>query len=728
MPLGQALSYIDFYITMPRNPIRSSAPDALHAQIKPLFAQGLQFHRQGEFDKAMRSYEQVLRLMPKHFEALHHVGIVAFQVGNFDMAAGFIRSALALNPNVAAAHSNLGNALKEMRQLDGALHSYDRALELNGGDADTWYNRGVALQALGRSEDALHSYDHALALNAGDDQAWSNRAVVLRQLEQYEPALQSAQHALALNPRNIEAHSNCGNILLAMVRLDEAEVSYRRALELAPDYADAHYNLGRLLLLSERYEEALVCYQKALSLKPRPATVIELRQGLIETYRKLGKVERKLGRSGSAAQVFEALLKLDDADHAIWQLHALALYESGRNEEGLASVARALAFKPDNADYHLTRAIILRTCLRYEEARQCCEKAVELAPHHPGAYTSLGSVLDLMGHADRALENYEQALALDPDYALAHWNRSQIDLRRGDYERGWRGYEWRWKTSNLGVYKGKRDFPQPVWSGREALAGKTILLHSEQGLGDALQFCRYATLVAQRGARVILEVQPPLVALLGTLAGVAGIVVKGEELPPFDYHIPLMSLPLAFDTRLDTVPPAPYLANDPARVAQWDALLGARTRPRVGVVWSGNPAHQNDHNRSVPLAMYARMFSDQCEFISLQKDVKPADQPLLDSLPVRQLADQLRDFSDTAALCELMDAVITVDTSVAHLAGALGTPVWILLQAPFEWRWLEHGSASAWYSSATLYRQIQAGDWQPVIDAVTADLGKLAAR
>ena len=738
-------------ITSP-HPSPSPGADAIHAQAQALFAQGLQFHSQGGLAQAMHTYEQVLKLAPEHFDALHHVGIVAFQIGDFDMAAGFFRSALAVHPDDGGAHGNLGNALREMQHLEDALLSYDRALELDKGDANTWYNRGVALQALQRSGDALHSYDQALAINAGDDQAWNNRAAVLKHMAQYAPALHSVEQALALNPHNAEACNNRGNILQEMGRLDGAEESYQRALELVPGYADAHYNRGRLLQSRELFEDALQCYDQAISLDPRlaaayrhraivlcklnrheeslrdDASALGLQRELINGYRKLGKQLQELGRPESAARVLASSLALDDSDADAWQLQARMLNAAGQREEALASIARALALRPDSADYHLTRGVILRASLRYEAAQQCYEKAVQLAPRHPAGYSNLGSLLDQIGRADLALEHYGQAIALDPDCALAHWNRSLVYLRQGDYERGWREYEWRWKAETLPMYKGKRSFPQPVWTGRAALEGKTILLHAEQGLGDTLQFCRYAALVAQRGAVVMLEVKQPLAELLGTLAGVAQIVVKGAPLPPFDYHIPLMSLPLAFDTRLDTVPgAAPYLASDPARVAQWDALLGAKTKPRVGVVWSGHPANPNDHNRSIPLSMFAPVFSGQYEFISLQKEVRPADQPLLDALPVRQLADQLRDFSDTAALCELLDVVITVDTSVAHLAGALGRPVWILLQAPFEWRWLEQGADSPWYPSATLYRQSQRGDWAPVIDAVAEDLGRLTA-
>lgn len=573
-------------------PVDADSPDA---RIASLFAQGLQFHGEGELDRAMATYEQVLTLAPRHFDALHHVGIVAFQVGNYDMAAGFFRSALAVLPDDATAHANLGNALREMRHPEEALRSYDRALALNGGDADTYYNRGIALQTLKRHADALHSYDQALAINGTDDQAWSNRAAVLLQMKRHAPALHSVQQASTLNPHNPEAHINCGDILLAMNRLDEAEPSYRHALELAPDYADAHYKLGHLLLLRERYEETLACFQSALALKPQPATVIALRAGLITAYEKLGRQQLDRNRPAAAAELFEALLKIDDTRVEVRQLHALALHEAGRNEEALASIAHAIAAKPSNGGYHLARALMLLAVERYEEAQRSCEQAVKLAPRLADAHATLGRLLARSGHFDRALKSYHQAIAFDPHCAVAHWNQAQIYLRRGDFQRGWRAYEWRWKTPSLPMYKSRRDFPQPAWTGRQALAGKTLLLHAEQGLGDTLQFCRYATLAAQRGASVVLEVPAALAGLMATLAGVARVVVKGEPLPPFDYQLPLMSLPLAFGTRLDTVPnTAPYLASDPSRVAQWEALLGARSRPRVGIVWRGAAHHLHD--------------------------------------------------------------------------------------------------------------------------------------
>jgi tetratricopeptide (TPR) repeat protein len=697
--------------------------------IQSLFAQGLQLHSQGEINQAMAAYEQVLKLDPQHADTLYHVGIAAFQVGNFEMAAQFFRSAIAVRPDDAAAHSNLGNALKELRQLEDALSSYDQALALQDGDADTHFNRAGTLLALQRYADALHSYDQVLAINPADEQAWQHRALILQQQSQLAPALYSVEQALLLNPQNPETLSLRGDLLLSLGRLDEAEQCYRTVLEWVPDIADAHYQLGRLLLLRERYEDALACFKDTLSRQPSPAIVQELRGGLITAYGKLARSHLDQNRPEVAAQLFDALLKIDHSDVENWELHALALHEAGHNEAALASIDRALSFKPNEGRYHLARGLMLLALQRYDGAQQAFEQAIRSAPRLADAYAGLGRLQARTGQFERALKNYKQAIAIDPNCSVAQWNQAQIYLRRGDFKQGWRAYEWRWKTPSLPMYKSRRDFPQPAWTGSEALAGKTILLHAEQGLGDTLQFCRYATLVAQRGARVVLEVPAPLVTLMQSLAGVAHIVRRGEPLPPFDYHLPLMSLPLAFDTRLDSIPaPSAYLAADPAKVAQWQERLaapGQARKPRIGVAWRGAAHYGNDQSRSLPLPAFAKLLSDQYEFISLQKEVPPDEQALLDSLPVRQLAEHLHDFSDTAALCAQLDLVITVDTSVAHLAGALGKPVWILLPEPGEWRWLEQRSDSPWYASARLFRQPQAGDWSAVIEQLAGGLKAL---
>jgi tetratricopeptide (TPR) repeat protein len=722
------------------------------AQANQLFAQGLQLHSEGQLEQAMLAYEQALKLAPKHFQAMHHVGIAAFQMGDPGLAEHFIRSALAINPDVAKAHTNLGNALKEQQRFEDALQSYEAALALQADDPDTYYNRGAVLQALQRHEEALDSYDRALALNGSDGQAWSNRGVVLKDLGRHEAALESVDRALALDARNVEAHCNRGNILNDRGDAESALGAYDLALELFPGYAEAWYNRGRALYSLERYEDAVQSYGKALALNPnlvqaynnramalrklnrlKDALVdcqqaIALQRDYVEAYRTQGQVLREMGRADMAALSYEAVILLDKDDAKALQQRALALNDAKEHEAALESVERAIAMEPDTADFYLTRGVIQRRARMYDAAIDSARKAVELAPHNPAGHTNIGRVLEELGRVDEAMDCYEQALAVDPACALAHFNRGLIQLQAGNYADGWQSYEWRWRAELLSVYKEKRNFEQPLWTGEQSLEGKTILLWGEQGLGDTLQFCRYASLAAQRGATVILEVKKELVGLMGTLAGVSQIVAKGEPAPAFDLHCPLMSLPLAFGTRLETIPAgAPYLASDPAKVAHWARVLGEKTRLRVGVVWSGNPKYQNDAIRSITLGQLDRLFGEDCEFVVLQKEVRAADKLVLDlSRNVRQFAAAIHDFSDTAALCELMDVIITVDTSVAHLAGALGKPVWVLLPNRPDWRWLLEREDSPWYPNTKLYRQPSAGDWNAVVGKVHEDLRALA--
>jgi hypothetical protein len=324
---------------------------------------------------------------------------------------------------------------------------------------------------------------------------------------------------------------------------------------------------------------------------------------------------------------------------------------------------------------------------------------------------------------EEALADYDRSIAANPQFADALYNRSMAQLFLGDFEQGWRGYEWRWVNARrLGIGEA-RFFTQPRWQG-EDLAGKRLLLYSEAGLGDTLQFCRYASLCARLGATVILEVQAPLVGLLERLEGVSQVIAAGTALPSFDCQSPLLSLPLAFQTRVGDIPAPPsYLRAEDTRIAQWQARLGRHSRPRIGLVWSGNPQNAIDARRSVKLAEWIDYLPQGFEYFRLQTHVRDADRAVLDaSSSIVSFEDALLDFENTAALCECLDLVLTVDTSLAHLAGALGRRTWVLLAHIPDFRWLRGRADSPWYPSLKLYRQTTAGDWGGVFERVAADL------
>jgi hypothetical protein len=373
------------------------------------------------------------------------------------------------------------------------------------------------------------------------------------------------------------------------------------------------------------------------------------------------------------------------------------LSDLGRSQEALVNLDRAVALRPQYAEAFNNRGIVLGDLERHAEALACVERALALKPDYAEAHYNRGNTLrDLHRHAD-AVQSFERAIALQPDYASAHWNLADCQLLLGNFALGWKEYEWRWRLNQRAA--SRREFAQPLWLGAQPVQGKTVLLHSEVGLGDTVLFCRYARDVAVLGARVVLEVQPPLVELLSGLEGVAAVVASGAPLPAFDYHCPLMSLPLAFRTELGNVPAViPYIRSDPARVALWKGRLGAAAKPRVGIVWSGSTALKND-KRSMTLAEMLPLVRPWAEWVSLQKELRADDSALLASRPeIRHFGGELEDFSDTAALVDLMDAVVTIDTSVANLAGAMGKTMWILLPFnPHDWRWLLEREDSDWY-------------------------------
>jgi Tfp pilus assembly protein PilF len=396
------------------------------------------------------------------------------------------------------------------------------------------------------------------------------------------------------------------------------------------------------------------------------------------------------------------------------------LREMGRHGEALDACNRALALKPDYTEGYNNRGNALIELNRPADALADYDRALEAAPDNVYAWVNRGNALRYLDRAEEAIESFDRAIALAPDLAEAHWNKGLLCLSVGDFARGWAGYEWRWRRE--GELQ-PREFTQPQWRG-ETLAGKIILLHAEQGFGDSIQFIRYLPMVAEKGAKIILEIPDGLVPLVENAANIEGIYRRGDTLPHFNVHCPLMSLPLAFGTTIDTIPaPVPYLHAPGKRAKIWRDRLAGIGRPRVGLVWSGKPSHKNDHNRSIALSRLKPLLSvGGTHFISLQREYRDSDLAALGRLPIRRLDEFLTDFADTAAVIGELDLIITVDTAVAHLAGAMAKPLWLLVPHVQDWRWLRGRNDSPWYPTARLFRQPQIGDWDGAIAAMAKEL------
>jgi Flp pilus assembly protein TadD len=458
---------------------------------------------------------------------------------------------------------------------------------------------------------------------------------------------------------------------------DGAIAALRAAVRLKPDLAVAHNNLGIALAEKGLFDEAVGAYRVAIEIQPRYA----------EAYSNLGNA---LGAQG-------------DADGAITACRrAVQLNSSGA--ENWNSLGVALAAKGQTS-----------------EAREAYQRAIALKPEYSAAHTNLANALTEEGRFQEAQTAFRRAIEISPDSVPAHWNLAVALLRQGDFENGWPEHEWRLKAKSQFPV---RPFSQPQWRG-EDLQHKTILLHAEQGFGDTIQFVRYVPMVAARGGRVILECHPELCHLLQKMPGAAQVIARGGPLPAFDVHCPLLSLPLAFHTTLQTIPAdVPYLKVDPERVQTWaERIAPTPGKLNVGLCWGGSPTHSNDANRSIAPAEMAALASDGVTFHSLQRsDHGTAFHEASSHLPLRDYGDQLTDFVETAAMILNLDLVISVDTAVAHLAGALSKPVWLLLPYIADWRWLLNRDDSPWYPTLRLFRQGMPGNWHRTIKRVAEEL------
>lgn len=472
-------------------------------------------------------------------------------------------------------------------------------------------------------------------------------------------------------------HFQRGLVLHRLNRPLEALACYEQAISLKPDFVEAHGNRGAVLQSLGRLQEALASHERALALEPQRSDVQINRAATLQLLR----------RAQEALDIYDVLLKTQPGQMQVHSQRATALQQLNRHEEALTSYRYALALQADDVQTHCNYGAALQDLNRLDEAMQC----------------------------------FDRALSIDPDHVDAKWNKSLLKLKVGAYLEGWRLYESGWHNGQRGL---ARNLRQPLWLGQEDIQGKTLFIYPEQGWGDFIQFCRYVPLLQERGARVILETPATVAALLATLPGQHVAVEPGGRLPEFDLHCPVMSLPLACKTTLQTLPAqAPYLRADEGRRAVWRQRLGTRSRTRVGLAWSGAIGHQNDARRSMALTMLEPLLALPLEFHALQKELRPGDAATLSRLAkVRAHQTQLTDFAETAALIQELDLVICVDTCIAHVAGALGKAVWIMLPFAADHRWLQDRSDSPWYPSARLFRQKTAGDWGGVVEALVREL------
>lgn len=474
------------------------------------------------------------------------------------------------------------------------------------------------------------------------------------------------------------------------------------------------------------FDQALALHQRGSIMEARALyqAVLRINPNHFDSIHLLGVTCLDTGQLTAAAKIIGDAIRINPNFALAHNNLGNALSQLGHIDEALACFARALALKPDYADAYTNRGNALRALDRYDEALSSYDKALALEPSNAEAHSNRGNVLGDLKRIDEAMACYDRAIALKPDYADANWNKALLLLVKGEYRAGWEMFEWRLKREQTrAMYP---EYPAPTWRGQRDIAGRRLLVHSEQGLGDVIHFCRYLEDVARLGAEIIFEVPAALVPFVRTLRFPLTVVAKGDALPQFDAYCPVMSLPFAFGTEVETVPSAvPYLFSDPRRVAVWQQRLGPRDRMRVGLAWSGASTHQDDARRSMKLEQLLPLLDLPIEWHSLQREYRPSDMDLLRRCPgITQHQDELEDFAATAALIECMDLVITVDTSVAHVAAAMGKRVWIMLAFVADYRWLLDRDDTPWYPSVRLFRQPRIGDWGCVVSRVARELGK----
>lgn len=542
---------------------------------------------------------------------------------------------------------------------------------------ETQFNKGVKFLQQNKITNAKEIFNQILVKNPNHFNSLHILGLIAAHSNRHLLALELIGKAITINPNNAQALCHYGDSLEALNRFKEAITTYGMAIRISPNYAEAYYKTGAIFNKMLQFREAIVNFDKVIELKPEHA----------KAYNDRG----------------------------------IALLGIMQFNEALLFFTKSIELDSNSPDAYNNRGIVLAELHKFNEALISFNHAIELQPNHLEAHINQGNLFLELRNLEAACKSYDNAIKIKSDKAEAIWGKSVALLLNGEYKKGFELYESRWGKNDIAIHK--RNFEHPSLLNVVEVYGKTIFIYAEQGFGDTIQFCRYCILLKDRGARIILEVPQALMGLLSSLQGVDALVEKGKCLPKFDYHCPLLSLPLVFKTDKGKIPFfTKYLFADKDKVNKWEKILGVKVKKRIGLVWSGSTIHKNDKNRSFTLQNLLPHLSNEYQYVCLQKELREIDEKYHAESNIEFYGERLDDFTDTSALCELMDIVISVDTSVAHLAAAMGKTTWILLPYLPDWRWLLEGENSAWYKTVKLYRQGRDRDWNPVLTQVAKDL------
>jgi len=633
----------------------------------------------GETDRAIQAYQIALNLAPNCFEINYELGRLLWRIGKHQEALPLFQTATQINPLSYQAWSDLGTTYHVLGNGEEAIKCMEKSLEISPDRADTLASLAVIYAEQKNKEAAQKLFEKSIELDSSNAQVYSNYGAFLAQNKEPQKAIAQYEKAIELNPNLAHAYSNLGVLLREIGKLEEGIIQCRKAVELNPNLSEAYSNLALLLKDKGEIEEAIEMCHRSLEINPRNLNALN----------NLGNTLQDKQELGMAIEVYQKILE-----------------ENPNNPKALGNLANALQ-KQDNL----------------ELAIEAYNKALEIQPNYALAYNNLGNAYLRKGDVELAIQSYQNAIDSDPEYAEARFHIGMAYLLTGDLIKGFEYYEYRWQMEEFTTKNGKPQFPQKQWKG-EDLQNKTILLFNEQGLGDRIQFIRYASYIKSLGGTVLYECPKLFLRLFVTYKDIDILIPEGSPLPQFDYYIPLQSIPAIAKTNLDNIPNSiPYLFPPIDENQNLIDKIKSQTKLKVGLVWASSLTHKTSPKRSIPLILLQDLINiDSIQFFSLQKEMKEEEADLLKSLNIIDLKDELRDFADTATAINQLDLVISVDTAVAHLTGAMGKPLWLLLPFMPDWRWMLNRDDSPWYPTVKLFRQPKPQDWLTVLQNVRSSL------